>query len=218
MMTVTATTPVRALVPVTTVTGETIELQTGDEAQFYAGRRDAYVKQNVFTETTDLSDLDRLLFQEVMAYRWMTALSSGKDVWGDPLSPAEEEQCRKNLKEVDQTISRIKGDLGLSRAIREKENNESAGAYIRNLQQRAKLFGIHRERQLDEALTLFNELSGILGAYDRSDELERTKLGFETEADIVDWLRSVAMPRFRTIDEHFRNRPDGQKYWLQELQ
>lgn len=213
------TTPTGPLVlqTVDTVTGEHIEVQGAGEQRFYETRRDKYMAENAFTETADLSDLDRLLFLELLSFRWMTWLSSGKDYDGDAISGGDEEQLRKNLKETSPLISQIKNDLGLTKTARDKEKAESVGAYLVDLKRRAKMFGIHRERQLDLALVLFNELKAIIGAYDRSNELERSKVGIESDEDIVDWIRSVAIPRYDAIDEHFRNRPDGQKYWVGSL-
>lgn len=202
---------------VLTVTGEHLQVQGAKEASFYDQRRDNYLTQNAFTETSDLADLDRLLFLELMSFRWMTWLSSGKDYDGDPLSVGAEEAVRKNLKESSPLISQVKADLGLTKSIRDKEKADSVGGYLVELKKRAKQLGIHRENQLDVALTLFNELSSIVTTFDRSNELERQKTGFETEADIVDWIRSLALPRYAAVDEHFRNRPDGQRYWVGTL-
>ena len=214
---VTTTTGPLVLVQVTTVTGETIEVQGPSEARFYEQRRDKYMAENIFTETADLSDLDRLMFLELLSFRWMTWLSSGKDYDGDPISGGDEEQLRKNLKETSPLISTIKNELGLTKTARDKEKADSVGAYLIDLKQKAKLLGVHRERQLDLALVLFNELSAIVGTDDRSNALERSKVGIESPEDIVDWIRSVALPRYQAIDDYFRSRPDGQKYWVGTL-
>ncbi len=216
-MTVTTGTPTLVLVTVQTVTGEDLQVQGAPEASFYEQRRDKYLAENVFTETADLADLDRLLFLELMSYRWMLWLSSGYDYDGDPISGATEEQLRKNLKESAPSISMVKNDLGLTKSARDKDKADSVGNYIMDLKRRAKQLGVHRQRQVDVAMTLFNEMRSIIGTFDRSNELERRKTGIESDEDIVDWIRSVAIPRFEAIDEHFRNSPDGQRYWVGTL-
>lgn len=216
-MTVSTQAPTLVLVTVTTVTGEDLQVQGPPEASFYNQRRDKYLAENLFTETADLADLDRLLFLELMSYRWMLWLSSGFDYDGDPITGATEEQLRKNLKEAAPSISMVKNDLGLTKTARDKEKADSVGAYLLDLKKRAMQLGVHRERQVDVAMTLFNEMASILGTFDRSNELEKRKTGIETHEDIVDWLRSVALPRFKAIDDEFRSRPDGQRYWCGTL-
>jgi hypothetical protein len=60
-----------------------------------------------------------------------------------------------------------------------------------------------------------NELSGIVGAFDRSDEEERKKLGYETEHDILQWIRESMLPDFKAVDEHFIE--NEQKLWKRDL-
>lgn len=205
------------LTVVKTVTHQEIQVLNQTEADFYNHRRDQYVRENAFTETSDLADLDRLLFFELMSYRWVTWLSSGVDYDGDTVEARDEDQLRKNLKDMNSSISEVKRDLGLTRNVREKEKIESVGAYLIDLKKRAKQFGIHRNRQVDEAMTLFMELKAIVGTYDRSNALERQKVGIESCDDIVDWVRANAIPRFDALDKHFRDSPDGQRYWVGTL-
>jgi hypothetical protein len=56
-----------------------------------------------------------------------------------------------------------------------------------------------------------NELSAIVGAYDRSDPEERRKLGFETETDVLDWIRETMIPEFVALDTYFR--ANKQRMW-----
>ena len=84
-----------------------------------------------------------------------------------------------------------------------------------DVKRRAKLFGLHRENQLNVALALMNELSGIVGAYDRADEEERKKLGFETEGHILTWVREHMLPKFHEVDAYFIE--NEQKLWKRDL-
>jgi hypothetical protein len=56
---------------------------------------------------------------------------------------------------------------------------------------------MHREKQLTTSLTLMKELFTIVGAFDRSDDEERRKIGFESEHDILEWIRHTMKPRVR---------------------
>lgn len=64
-------------------------------------------------------------------------------------------------------------------------------------------------------LALLNELSAIVGTFDRSDEEERQKTGYTTEGEILDWVRRVALPQFREHDEYFRTH--DQSLWVRKM-
>jgi hypothetical protein len=57
-------------------------------------------------------------------------------------------------------------------------------------------------------------MSTIIGAFDRSDEEERRKLGFEDEKEIVAWVRSTMLPEYHALDEFFRE--NEQRYWVRD--
>lgn len=200
---------------VRTTTGQDIELQTLAEQKFYVGARDKYMTENKFTVASDLRALDRLLLLETQFYRWQWQLAAGVDYDLAHLEAADEAALRRSIKETAIQISQIQTDLGLTKAQRDKDDEDSVGAYLVKLRQRAKEFGVHRERQLGRALELLNETFALAGAYKRSNAKERTKLGFESAEDIVDWLIEVAQPRYEEVDAHFRE--NTQKFWAREL-
>lgn len=202
------------LVKVRTVAGHEIEVQGKDEAKYYRDQQKKYMDENGFSAVTDLADLDRLLFFELMVYRWTNWLSSGKDYDGW-LAPAQEDQLRKNLKETAPLISAIKNDLGLTKSQRDKEQFESVGQYLVDLKARAKEHGVRREKQLTAAICLTKELFSLVGTFDRSNELERSKIGLESEADIIDWVRTHMKPEFDKIDAYFR--ANQQKFWVRQV-
>lgn len=194
--------------------GQTIKVQGVEEQRFYTEQRQRYMDENAFTAMSDLADLDRLLFLELLDFRWRGWLSSGKDYDGF-LSPQQEEQTRKNLKENSPLISAVKNDLGLTKNQRDKEKAESVGAYLTELKQRAKEHGIRREKQSTKAICLIKELFSLVGTYDRSNQLERGKIGLDTADDLLDWIRDVMKPQFDEIDQYFRDH--SQKFWAGKL-
>jgi hypothetical protein len=202
---------VPSLYQVDTPSGQCIEVLGQPERDFYASQREAYMTQNKFTNASDLLDLDRLLFLELLIYRATNWLGRGQDYDGMALSDREEVAQRRSLKENSTLISVIKNDLGLTRNQRDRAAYESVGTYITLLKQRAKEFGVHRERQLATSITLCKQLFAILGAYDRSDEAERHKIGFEDADEILDWVREVMYPEFEQVDQHFIT--NVQRYW-----
>lgn len=196
---------------VTTPSGQTIEVLADAEKSFYEGQAARYQHENKFTNTSDLLDLDRLVFLELLVYRASAWLGSGAQYDGMPLTDRAEGECRRALKENSDLISRVKNDLGLTKAARDKADYESVGAYLTQLKQRAKEFGVHREKQLIKGITLVHQLFAILGAFDRSDAVERQKIGFEKEDDILQWVRDVMRPEFQAVDDHFAKHT--QRYW-----
>lgn len=198
---------------VTQFSGEELPLMTHAEVRWFNTNRDMYREQTKFTETTDLLDLDRLLIQELMIYRMSQWLASGSDYDGFEI---DETMLRRNMREMSEQITRLKSSMGLTKSARdEAANTGDLSSYITNLKVRARIFGVHREKQLTRALVLMNELSAIVGAFDRSDAEERTKIGFESEKDILDWVRNTMLSEFKELDAHFR--ANQQRYWIREM-
>jgi hypothetical protein len=202
------------LYEVVTPSGQRIEVLCEAERDFYGGQHQAYMLQNRFTNASDLLDLDRLLFLELLIYRASSWIGRGQDYDGMPLTVSGEVSQRRSLKETSALISVIKNDLGLTKSQRDRDAYESVGAYITQLKQRAREFGIHREKQVAAGITLCKQLFAILGAYDRSDEVERRKIGFENADEILDWVREIMIPEFDKVDVHFIT--NTQRYWTDQ--
>lgn len=192
--------------------GEEITVRTEQERRWLEATRGSYLEQNRFTEVTDLQDVDRLLVLELSIFRWTQYLSSGFDYDRNLI---DEELIRKQIKEGSAEITRVKASLGLDKKARNAALNEgNFAAWIESVRERARIFGVHRENQLSEALILMNELTSIIGIYDRSDEEERKKLGYETEGAILEWIRAQMLPKYHELDEHFAAR---QRLWAKDL-
>lgn len=204
--------PAAPQITVATPTGTTSPVMNQDEADFYNGQCHRYMSQFLFTNVADLADLSRVLFYELQMHRLSHWAATGTDYDGVPVDAG---QTRRAIKEYGDALSKVKNDLGMTKAQRDKEKEQDTGAYLVRLKQRAREFGIHRETQLRKALQLMNDLSYIVGSYDRSDQVERDKLGFSTEKDILDWIRETMLPEFIAVDDHFRQ--NHQRMWLQEL-
>lgn len=203
------------LLAVRTPSGQSIEVLGAAEESFYRTQAAKYTAEFAFTNASDLLDLDRLLFLELMVYRATNWLGSEKNYHGELVSPSEQTSLRRLLKENSGLISQIKNDLGMTKNQRDKAQYESVGTYLVQLRQRAREHGIKREKELKKALELIHDLFAIVGAYDRADEIERRKLGFESPEEILDWVRNVMRPEYDRIDEHFRTHQ--QKFWVREI-
>lgn len=205
----------RARFKVKTVTGQEIELLHQREQKFYEEARDKYLSEFSFTIASDLRALDRLLLLETQMYRAQWYLAAGMDYDAVDLDPKDEVALQRNVKEMVSQIAEIQKDLGLNKAHRDKEQNESVGAYLQQLKIRAKEHGVRREKELGRALELTHELFALCGAYQRANENERKKMGLETGDNIVEWVMTYMAPEFNAIDEHFR--ANQQKFWVRNL-
>lgn len=197
------------------ITGNVISVQGDDERDFYLDRIKKYLDENSFTAASDFADLDRLVFMELLTFRAQAWMGSGMNYMGEFLTPVEEIECRRTMKENAPLISNIKNDLGLTKAQRDKEQYESVGTYITQLKARAREHGVKREKELTKAICLIKELFAMLGAYDRSDEIERRVLQLESPDDILDWIRTRMKPEFDAIDDYFRNH--DQRFWIRDI-
>jgi hypothetical protein len=193
--------------------GEDMMVLTEVEQRWFTDTKAKYLSETRFTDTTDLQDMDRLLCLELLIFRWNQHLASGRDYEANLI---DDDLMRKQVKEQSEAITKLKNSLSLDKKSRDAALNEGNFAvWLADVKRRAKLFGIHRENQLNKALALMNELSGIVGAYDRSDEEERRKLGYESPTDILHWIRESMLPDFRAVDEHFIEHE--QKLWKRDI-
>ena len=195
------------------LSGENLVVMTEVEARWFTGTKDKYLAETKFTDTTDLQDMDRLMCLELLMFRWNQHLAAGRDY---DQNLVDDDLLRKQVKEQSEAITKLKQSLGLDKKSRDAALNEgNFNAWFMDVKRRAKLFGIHRENQLHKALALMNELSSIIGSYDRSDEEERKKIGFESDEQIVAWCRDHMLPEFRAVDEYFIEHE--QKLWKRDL-
>ena len=201
------------LFDVTLTSGEVTKVMTEQEQRWFEATKAKYLKENKFDAVTDEQDLDRLLMLELLVFRWSQHLSSGYDY---EKNVVDDDLIRKQLKEQSDVILKLKQSLGLDKKTRDAALNDgNFHVWFESAKRRAKIFGIHREKQLTKALSLINELSGIVGAFDRSDEDERKKLGFVTEKDIVGWVRDTMLPQYHEVDAYFIEHE--QKLWKRDL-
>lgn len=181
------------------------------EVAYFNERVKKYHTDNRFTNISDLATLDQILMGELLVWRWMNWVTQQKDYWGDPV---DESGLAKTVKETSNELRQLKNALGIDKVTRDRQRGEeSVSAYIKNLRIRAKEFGVNRERQLDKALELFNELSGKIELYFNCLEDERKELG-ETGEELLVWIRDEVIPKYEEVDAHFRTHQ--QKLWIRD--
>lgn len=197
------------LITVNTLTGGTIEVMGQAEADRYAQAQAAYTTGIQFTEHSDKEDLERILFMELMSYRWGRWLMSGKEYDGTIVT--NEGELRRWINDYATQITKIKESLMLDKKGRETNAAQTFAERWQKLSQHARDFGIMREAQLGKALEIMNGLFSIIATYDRSDEEERRVLGFPNADSILQYIRE-SRPEFDAVDQHFRTHQ--QKFWV----
>ena len=198
------------LYPIETPSGSALSLQTPEEADWYSGRRDRYLTDNVFTNVSDLMDLDRLLMLEVLGYRWGLWMAQGFDY---QFARIDENQMKTNIRDYSVEIRMLKQSLGIDKATRDKSKGESLSDYTEKLLERAKAFGYHRNMQYETAVTLFWQLRSFVMTYERTDDEERTLLDI-SHTSVFEWIRDTAIPQWDEIDASFRKQ---QAIWIKEM-
>jgi hypothetical protein len=201
--------------PTKTVTGAEIELLHQREVDYYVTARDRYLTDFKFTIASDFRSLDRLLLLEVQNFRCMWQLTADTDYQGIDLDNSERAMLSKAIRELGVQIAYALKYLGLTKAQRDRANDEDPGVYLENLRIRAKEHGIKREREVSKAIELSKELFSLCGAYQRANENERRKLGFDSAEDILTWVMEYMRPEFNAIDEAYRK--GQQKFWLRSI-
>lgn len=178
------------------------------EEEYVLSLIDRYTKDNSFTNISDLSDLDRVIMLETLSWRWGIWISQGHDYDGEPIEAAK---YRTTIKDWSSENRQIKKQLGIDKSTRDSQRGEgSVYSYLIELRKRAKEFGIVREKQLDKALELTNELISLVQFHDNATEQERKEFDGEVE-DIIEWIRTVYIPEFQQISEYFAHHQ--RKYW-----
>jgi len=194
---------------VITPTGGEIEVMGDAEERRYNESLAQYTQGVTFTERSDLEDLERILFMELMNYRWSRWLAAGREYDGTIVN--NEGELRRWINDYNTAITKIKESLKLDRKGREGDQAMTFDARWRRLAEHAQEMGIMREKQLGRALEIMQGLFGIVATFDRSDAEERGKIGFPDEASIVQYVRE-SRPAFDEIDEYFREHQ--QRLWV----
>lgn len=196
---------------VTTPSGAVLPVLTEDEIGYYVDRAKRYTTDHKFSSITDLQDLDRILSTELMLHRYDIWLTLTTDYWGNSIL---EKDFLKYSKELSETLSKLKKSMGLDKVTRDKDQGADFVTWLENTKARAKQFMVMRNEQFYASITLFHEMIGQLQLHKNADSIERKELGLEPE-QVIEWLWNDLIPRFKEIDEHFRNAgPDAQKYWI----
>ena len=185
---------------------------TQKEMDQYRELSERYTAHNQILNISDLQDLDRILYLEVLSARYANWLSVGTDYHGELI---DERLISGMIKDFSGELRQLKKSVGLDKPSRQREQSENLSDYIENLKIRAKEFGIMREEQLTEALTLFHDLQAAVTLHDNCHDDEERKEQNATQDHIFRWLREEAFPQFNEIDKYFVD--NSQRFWIRDI-
>lgn len=191
--------------------GATFEVIHIKERQYWDDVVSKYLTDYRFTNISDLQDLDRVVAMELMSYRYSQWAAAETDYWNNGV---DTDSLSKSALELSKEIRQLKKGLGIDKSSRDKDSGDSVAAYIDNLRLRAKEFGVVRNEQSVKSITLFQELVALMTLHNNCTEDERKENHVEL-TDILEWIETVAIPEFQSIDEEFRK--TSQKYWIHEI-
>ena len=200
---------VSTAVEITSPSGNAYKVANQAEADYYDNVGKKYQKDNVFSNVSDVLELDRILIMELMVYRWGLWLLAESDYEGAKI---DVDRIQKSIETYSKEIRGIKKDLGLDKASRDRDSGESIAKLWQQLKLHAKEFGVHRDNQILKSVTLWKELQGLITLHDNSTESERTEFGVSME-QIVEWIR-LKFVEFDEIDEAFRK---NQRLWIRDI-
>ena len=201
------------LIEVELPSGNPFEVLTDEEADYVERLVTEYTSAFEFTNISDIQDLDRIIFLELHVYRWSRWSSRTINYAGEKVDQVD---LQRRVKDFSGELRQLKRNMGVDAVTRDKAKGEgSIPHFIATLRTRARIFGVHRETQLDRALELTNQLIGLVTVWKNCiDDEERRQLHHTTE-DVIGWLLEVYMPEYQEIDAHFR--AHNQAYWVRDL-
>lgn len=202
---------VEQLLVVQLPSGANFIVQTPEEHRYLTERVSRYLSDNHLPNISDRQDLDRMVSFELFIHRWSMWLSRGINYYGDDI---DERILAGQIEAYSTEVRLLKKTLGIDKPARDRaRGDDSVVNYLLRLRERAREFGVMRNRQFDRVLELFQQLRALIGFYDRTDEIERRD-NQATMEDIFDWIRTVAIPEFDEIDKTFRE--TQQRLWIRD--
>jgi len=188
----------------------TLTVLTQSEKDFYEQKAERYQTDNGFQNISDLGELDRILTMELMINRWSQWQITETDYDGLPVDVAN---LQRYIENFSKEIRAIKKDLGMDKATRDKDNQSNVAEYLHNLRLRAKEFGVHRNNQMVQVITDWQELRGIVELSDNCTEAEQREFKCSRD-DIWAWMLEDLFPRFDALDDEFR---EEQQLWIRTI-
>ena len=150
--------------PVLLPSGSEYVVLTEAEREYMEDKIRRYTTDNHFTNVVDLTDLDKLLVNEMLIHRWGLWLARGRDYYDDDISV---KQYAELMNSYQTQCRGLKKSLNLDKVSRDRAHgDDSIPAYWDALRQRAQEFGVMRNAQFNQVLESFQRVKAMLQFYD----------------------------------------------------
>lgn len=193
---------------VTLPSGEVFFVLTESEKKFIESKILRYMSDNHFTNISDLSELDKIVSNELLIHRWSLWALRRQDYYGDDIN---EKQIADLINDFTTQCRGLKKLLGIDKVTRDRSHgDESVAARWDDLKRRALEFNVFRNDQAAHVVESFQRLKAMLQFFDNADEQEALENHVRME-DVIEVLREEIIA-FDKIDEDFKQ--NKQRYWV----
>jgi hypothetical protein len=197
-------------IPVTLPSGSEYFVLTDAEQVYIEDKISRYLTDNHFTNVVDLTDLDKLIVNELLIHRWGLWLAKGRDYYDDEI-PLK--QIAELMNQYQTQCRMLKSAMNLDKVSRDRAHgDDSIPAYWDSLKERAAEFDVMRNAQFNQVLESFQRVKAMITFFDNCDDQER----LEQHCGLADVLEVVReeIAAFDKIDDEFRQ--TVQRTWIRK--
>lgn len=192
--------------------GARFEVMNQDEADYIELATLNYRDTFTFENPSDVADLDAVVSNEMLCWRWSTWISREKDWDGNDIDIRHYVDA---MKKMSTEVRQLKEQIGIDKKTRDRTTGDgSVPEFIARILTAARYMGIHRLEQVDLVLELAMQLRTLTTIYRNGDEEER-RMAKCTAEDLIDWIINVFEPEMMLHDERFQR--DVQSIWVGTL-
>lgn len=192
--------------------GARFEVMNQDEADYIELATLNYRDTFTFENPSDVADLDAVVSNEMLCWRWSTWISREKDWDGNDIDIRHYVDA---MKKMSTEVRQLKEQIGIDKKTRDRTTGDgSVPEFIARILTAARYMGIHRLEQVDLVLELAMQLRTLTTIYRNGDEEER-RMAKCTAEDLIDWILNVFEPEMMLHDERFQR--DVQSIWVGTL-
>ncbi len=203
---------------VTLPSGAQWSVSTQAEVEFVTALTNQYAEQFGFDNISDLADLDKVVRNEFLLFRWESQLGSGvilEPTGPRPLSAGELDALAKRVENKSTENRQLKRQLQLDATSRSKTSGKgSPAAWFEGVLDAAERFGIHRNEQAALAIQLAMDLIGRAEFVQRASRTEQEIVGI-TETGVLEYIMGDFRDTFLKFAEKWEE--EEQQYWVQDI-
>lgn len=193
--------------------GDKWELQTRAEVEFATRLSSLYAEQFGFENISDIADVDQIVRNETLLFRWDRQTGSGVGPTGAPLKASEIDAINR-LAQAKQTENRqLKRQLQVAASSRQSGKGSPA-EWFELVLDSALAHEIHRHKHHDVMREACYDLIGRVQFVKQATADEQRMVGID-EDGLLDYLMGDFEARIISFDELYQE--EEQSAWVDEL-